>query len=93
MIDFVDTSLFLRITFWVDIEKPCTMHFHIAQTGLFCRTYRFCSRESLIFKLEMCVHLFINKIVRQYLGFILYHFCLFIRTTICDMIQAQFSLP
>ena len=30
--------------------------------------------ESLIFKLEMCVHVFINKIVRQYLGFILYQF-------------------
>ena len=27
--------------------------------------------ESFIFKLEMCVHVFINKIVRQYLGFIL----------------------
>ena len=62
MIDFVDTSLFLRITFWVAIEKQCTMHFHIAQTGLFCRIYRFCIRESLIFKLEICVHLFINRI-------------------------------
>ena len=30
--------------------------------------------ESLIFKLEMCVHVFIDKIVRQYRGFILYHF-------------------
>ena len=62
MIDFVDTFVFLRIAFWVAIEKPCTMHFYIAQTGLFCRTYRFCIRESLIFKLKMCVHLFINKI-------------------------------
>ena len=26
--------------------------------------------ESLIFKLEMCVHVFINKIVRQWLYFI-----------------------
>ena len=49
--------------------------------------------ESLIFKLEMCVHVFINKIVRQYLGFILNHFRQFIRTTICNMIKAQFSLP
>ena len=49
--------------------------------------------ESFIFKLEMCVHVFINKIVRQYLGFILYHFHQFILTTICDMLKAQFSLP
>ena len=70
MIDFVDTSLFVRISFWLAIEKPCTMPFHIAQTGQFCMTYRFGIRESSIFKLEMCVHLFINKIVKQYLGFI-----------------------
>ena len=70
MIDFVDTSLFVRITFWIAIEKTCTMYFYIDQTGLFCRTCRFCIWESLIFKLEMCVHLFINKIVRQYLGLI-----------------------
>ena len=93
MIDFVDTSLFVRITFWLAIEKPCTMHFHKAQTGLFCRTYRFCIRESLTFKFEKCLHLFINKISRHYLGFNLYHFRLFIRTTVCDMIKAQFSLP
>ena len=49
--------------------------------------------ESLIFKLEMCVHVFIDKIVRQYLGFTLYHFRQFIRTTICNMRKAQFSLP
>ena len=93
MIDFVDTSLFVRITFWIAIEKTCTMYFYINQTGLFCRTCRFCIRESLIFKLEMCIHLFINKIVRQYLGLIFYHFRLFIRTSICNMIKAQSSLP
>ena len=49
--------------------------------------------ESLIFKLEMCVDVSINKIVRQYLGFILYHFRQFIQTAICNMIKAQFSLP
>ena len=42
--------------------------------------------------LEICVHVFINKIVRQYLGFILCHFCHFIRTTIYNMIKAQFNL-
>ena len=47
----------------------------------------------MIFKLEMCVHVFINKIVGQYIGFILYHFRQFILTTICDMLKAQFSLP
>ena len=49
--------------------------------------------ESLVFKLEMCVHVFINKIVRQYLGFILYHFRQFILRTFCEMLKAQFSLP
>ena len=49
--------------------------------------------ESLIFKLEMCVHVFINKIIRQYIGFILYHFRQFILTTICNMLKAQFSQP
>ena len=49
--------------------------------------------ESLIFKLEMGVHVFINKIVGQYLGFILYYFRQFLLTTICDMLKAQFSLP
>ena len=60
MIDFVDTSVFVRITFWIAIGKPCTMSFQIAQTGLVFRTYRFSIRKSLIFKLEMGVHLFIN---------------------------------
>ena len=41
---------------------------------------------------EMCVHVFINKIVRQYLDLILYHFRQIIQTTIYNMIKAQFSL-
>ena len=45
-----------------------------------------------MFKFEMCVHVFINKIVRQYLGFILYYFRQFILTTICDMLKEQFNL-
>ena len=32
MIDFIGTSSFLRIALWVAMA---TMHFHIAQTGLF----------------------------------------------------------
>ena len=33
MIDFVDTSLFLRIALHVQVAVA-TMHFHMAQTGL-----------------------------------------------------------
>ena len=34
--------------------------------------------------------MFINKIVRQNVGFILYHSRQIILTTICDMLKAQF---
>ena len=38
MIDFVGTSPFLRIAFWV---ATATMHFHIAKTDLFLRNNYF----------------------------------------------------
>ena len=36
MIDFVGTPPFFKIALWVTME---TMHFHIAQTGLFLETF------------------------------------------------------
>ena len=90
----VDTSQFLRIKFWVAIETKYHA-FSYSQKMFILHDLPFLHKgvESLIFKLEMCVDVFINKIVRQYLCFILYHFRQFIQTTICNMIKPQFSLP